>query len=607
MPDKPLTIATYAAGASLAAITLVYVFGPTFFLDDESANSSSSSRKKGIVGLLNPANDCFINSVLQALAGLSDLRTYLIRELHRRELDGPEIYNIEPARLKTDPNLVKINGLQQGLVTKALKEILDSLNERPIYRKTISAQGFILALERAFRTRISRQQQDAQEFLQVVAERLCEEYHAGTKARSKARTAHLPEILTEDVEHVLKDVEKAKHHGIGDNESTDLEGSQYTEKPNNSEGNFQEDGFPLEGKLESQVECLTCRFKPKPSESSFVTLTLNVPYESSTTLNKCFDIMLKVEHIDDYTCDRCRLQHAVAVKQRELGLARLSEADKERLKHELLKIEDAILEDPEKPPKDVNLPANPPKRRIARHMRFTRYPQVLAIHLSRSVFDAGSISTKNMAKVDFPETLPLGGILDQKKYKLVAVVSHIGGHNSGHYESFRRQLINLPYSTPHSFGTEGAYSVSASPRASTTPSPLGPVTDMDGRISDVESTRSPSTPLLSPSDSSFSSRQSTSSNPKSSVATSMTRQGNTGTGTQTHASSVKLQKTDSRASRAQSISEKMRLKRKTNRAENRWWRISDEKVKESKTGEVLNQQKGVYLLFYTLMKSRDDI
>ncbi|KAI7053581.1 hypothetical protein KC327_g18779, partial [Hortaea werneckii] len=82
MPEKPLTVATYAAGASLAAITLVYVFGPTYFLDDDAANSSKSSRKKGVVGLVNPANDCFLNSVLQALAGLPELRLYLIKETH---------------------------------------------------------------------------------------------------------------------------------------------------------------------------------------------------------------------------------------------------------------------------------------------------------------------------------------------------------------------------------------------------------------------------------------------------------------------------------------------------------------------------------------------
>lgn len=59
--DKQLTLA-YAAGASLAAVTLVYVFGPTWFID--SSNSSSRQRKKGVVGLVNTANDCFVCTFL---------------------------------------------------------------------------------------------------------------------------------------------------------------------------------------------------------------------------------------------------------------------------------------------------------------------------------------------------------------------------------------------------------------------------------------------------------------------------------------------------------------------------------------------------------------
>jgi hypothetical protein len=60
MPDKPLTIATYAAGASLAAITLVYVFGPTFFLDGEGSPGLKPSTRRPVVGLFNPANGMLV-------------------------------------------------------------------------------------------------------------------------------------------------------------------------------------------------------------------------------------------------------------------------------------------------------------------------------------------------------------------------------------------------------------------------------------------------------------------------------------------------------------------------------------------------------------------
>ena len=47
MPDKPVTVAAYAAGASLAAITLFYVFGPTFFIDGIGDDCAIVSRPRG--------------------------------------------------------------------------------------------------------------------------------------------------------------------------------------------------------------------------------------------------------------------------------------------------------------------------------------------------------------------------------------------------------------------------------------------------------------------------------------------------------------------------------------------------------------------------------
>jgi len=70
MPPPPGSHATiaYAATASLAAVTLVYVFGPTWFIDT-SAEGSSKNRRKGVVGLENPANDCFVCHLRIAVGG----------------------------------------------------------------------------------------------------------------------------------------------------------------------------------------------------------------------------------------------------------------------------------------------------------------------------------------------------------------------------------------------------------------------------------------------------------------------------------------------------------------------------------------------------------
>ena len=579
-PEKPSTVVAYAAGASLAAVAAFYVFSPSFFIDGENSQYPSDGRKRTIIGLANPANDCFINSVLQALAGLGDLRLYLIKELHRRKLEDASIYENPPLVLKKGERPDKIVNLQRALVTKALKDMLDALNERPIYKKTISAKPLIESLERAFNTRISRNQQDAQEFLQIVLERLGDEYTAAENARKRAeqKTLHAEGPAADEApepESSREDLAR-KEARVGD-----------------------KDAFPFEGRIETQIQCQYCGFKTKPSATTFVSLTLNVPQKSSTSLDNCFDILLKSEEIEDYKCDKCRLVHALEVKK-NLVARTGNQNDRDALDSDIEKLEYAVANNPEKPPEDVQLPDSKqaPKRKIKKSTRITVFPKLIAIHLSRSVFDPGSYSSKNTAKVSYTQRLRLGGILNEHWYKLLGVVCHKGSHNSGHYESFRRNHVYPPFATPDAFKAYGDASRAGTPATSAVPSPQVHGTNGGSGLTADQSTLS----LSSTSPSNVSRPASQSTTQRDSLSSPAVVQEEPSLPTRNS-----IYRTITQGSKPQIQSHKPETKpRRKKKASDRWWRISDEKVKEARTSDVLGMQKEVYLLFYELERPGEE-
>ncbi len=271
-------------------------------------------------------------------------------------------------------------------------------------------------------------------------------------------------------------------------------------------------------------------------------------------------------------------------------------------------IDRALEEDPERELPDAQLPdlKHAPSRTIIRYFRISTFPRVLAVHLSRSIYSAARISTKNLARVSFPEALTVGGLVARQRYRLSSVVMHKGGHNSGHYETFRRQVPAVPFSTPHSFGTEGVYSRRESPNPSVRQSvaDVAPPTTTAVAVQTVseEASQESSSPAtqLSPS----SSRRSTLSS-QSSRSLSL---GKPTPRAPTSAPRVDPDADEPAASDKRSSlvphappdPEVVRLEKRRRKQAQRWWRVSDERVKECRTADVLAMQREVYLLFYEI-------
>lgn len=148
------------------------------------------------------------------------------------------------------------------------------LNERPIYKKTLSARPFLSVLERVFQQKISRSQQDAHEFLQVVAETLAEEYHKQKKLEGETT------IEETFPERIFQNANAGEGHEKGDEGRVSV--FMNTESSDEivrvkEQSSLEDGGMPLEGKLESEIECQKCHFKPGSTVSTFVVLTLPVP------------------------------------------------------------------------------------------------------------------------------------------------------------------------------------------------------------------------------------------------------------------------------------------------------------------------------------------
>lgn len=165
--------------------------------------------------------------------------------------------------------------------------------------------------------------------------------------------------------------------------------------------------------------------------------------------------------------------------------------------------------------------------------------------------------------------------MDRQGYRLLCMITHKGGHDSGHYECFRRQIVHRPpYSTPTQ---KSAVSDSTTPEVPPT-------------LAEGSTIR-----LVDPGESTFSASPTTVSSDLSSRPSSPDAKSTPSSPISTNASVLPSLVPDGVADSAQTPPINKMQKKHGN---NKWWRISDEKIKETKTPDVLGMQKEVYLLFY---------
>nr|POF21088.1 ubiquitin carboxyl-terminal hydrolase 1 [Quercus suber] len=385
-------------------------------------------------GLGNWDNSCYQNSILQGLASLETVKTYLNK-----------------AKLDTGDNKTSTYG--------ALRELITKLNDPTNNGKQLWTPAKLKSMS-------SWTQQDAQEYFSKIMDELDKEV---ADAKPAAETKPGLQVVTDKEEASTveeKDVQKSE--------------KKDPEKVVTSKN-------PLEGLLAQRVACMRCGFSEGLSMIPFNCLTVPLGDESVYGVEDCLDEYAKLEEISEVECAKCTLlkaqKHLQAcvgadsektapdVEQKVISLPPALQA----ISAKRLEAVERALEKDDFADKTLSETCQISKKAHVsstktRQAVIGRAPQSLAIHINRSVFDERTgMQRKNHAAVQYPLTLDLAPwVLDHDvkdeptrtsaasstrslitesasnpkyPYQLRAVVTHFGRHENGHYIAYRQHPV----------------------------------------------------------------------------------------------------------------------------------------------------------------------
>lgn len=332
-----------------AAISGVYVLTPTLFPRNADMLSKSQRPDRYTTGLINMSIDCFANSTLQSLLSLPGLNEYL-NELCTKIYNNQELW-----QSYTPPSLP---------LHEALIGILMDLQKIIYKSKTLSVWDFLNVLERIFKSKISRNQHDAHELLQLILETLSQEnlnlYKYSIRS-GMSKNVDIPQL-------------------------------------------------PFRSLYLDQLHCTVCGGDSNLNFNPMMILTLPVPQESSIDLSR---LIKKNENelIEGYSCIKCKINAIINLETQKRSI---SDEDLQKLKT-LMENENLMINDDL--PLDLNAivqryaPANgfkidSVKTTITKRNNIVKPPKILPIHLSRSIF-ANTQELRNSCQVLFPQELVL--------------------------------------------------------------------------------------------------------------------------------------------------------------------------------------------------------
>lgn len=379
-------------------------------------------------GLGNISNSCYQNSVIQGLASLPSLRTYLSN------------ITTEHPSLNTDT----MNGALFDMISK----LLDPTN-----------QGQAFWIRGKLKSMSVFQQQDAQEYYSKVLDALEEEVKKTSSSNRRSSVSWL------EATKGLGELPKAANGPRTDeNDSTKTTVGQPKITPN-----------PLDGLLAQRVGCVSCGYSEGLSLIPFNCVTVSLGQNDYYSITECLDDYTTLEYIDGVECAKCTLLKLkntltpLATAKPDSPFAVKLNAVQEALDEE--DFEDKTLI------KTFNIAKkNWVQSTKSKQLVVARAPKSLVLHVNRSSFNENTgVSYKNTARVSYPPTLNFGKwclgstpsgsqhpdmsleewprdpkesmlaeVQDDKsitspfQYALRAAVTHYGSHGNGHYVCYRQ-------------------------------------------------------------------------------------------------------------------------------------------------------------------------
>ena len=369
-----------------------------------------------ICGLKNLGSSCYINLTIQVLFGLTSFKSIFTHAKYIKYISDPKYLSS-----------LKHSGTDTDLLSEAIASLLKSFEQHG--GASISPTKFLRVASKIKPDFcIPYEQQDAQEFLLFVLERLHEELSYKFSLQNDADKEKLDNyVARQNVRVNMKDRQRyldwytslVKYEGLSP--INDL----------------------FEGHLQNKLICQKCGYE-SITYAQFSILSLPIPYNFSgkVDLAECLSYYKQDEVLygeNAWQCPRCHKEqkteseldsHPVFENKRN-GLFRLGRRHKSAERERERSRNDRMKNDSQG--KSISI----------KTLNFIKLPKVLLIHLSR--FSGFDLTQKLDTIIKYPLQLKFNNSSNKNEeitYKLVGLINHYGSLKSGHYTSLINKSIS---------------------------------------------------------------------------------------------------------------------------------------------------------------------